>query len=79
MDSLRRPRHEMPEFVANALIQSRLMDAYLTRPPYQQNDYIGWINSAKRPETKQKRLAQMLQELEGGERYMKMAWRPKLR
>ena len=77
MDSLRRPRHEMPEFVASALIESRLMDAYLTRPPYQQNDYIGWINSAKRPETKQKRLAQMLEELEGGERYMKMAWRPK--
>ncbi len=77
MDSLRRPRHEMPEFVANALIQSRLMDAYLTRPPYQQNDYIGWINSAKRDETKQKRLAQMLEELEGGNRYMKMAWRPK--
>ena len=79
MDSLRRPRHEMPEFVANALIESRLMDAYLTRPPYQQNDYIGWINSAKRPETQQKRLAQMLEELESGDRYMKMAWRPKRR
>ena len=77
MDSLRRPRHEMPEFVANALIESRLMDAYLTRPPYQQNDYIGWINSAKRPETQQKRLAQMLEELQGGDRYMKMVWRPK--
>ena len=79
MHSLRRERHEMPEFVANALIGSRLMDAYLTRPPYQQNDYIGWINSAKRPETQQKRLAQMLQELESGDRYMKMAWRPKRR
>ena len=77
MDSLKRPQHEMPEFVARALIESGLMDAYLTRPPYQQNDYIGWINSAKRPETKEKRLAQMLEELQGGERYMKMAWRPK--
>lgn len=79
MDSLRRERHEMPEFVANALINSQLMDAYLTRPPYQQNDYIGWINGAKRPETKQKRLAQMLEELERGDRYMKMVWRPKHR
>ena len=79
MHSLKRQRHEMPEFVANALINSRLMDAYLTRPPYQQNDYIGWINSAKRPETQQKRLAQMLEELESGDRYMKMVWRPKRR
>ena len=55
------------------------MDAYLTRPPYQQNDYIGWINSAKRPETQQKRLAQMLEELKSGDRYMKMVWRPKRR
>ena len=79
MHSLRRERHEMPEFVANALINSRLMDAYLTRPPYQRNDYIGWISRAKRPETQQKRLAQMLEELESGDRYMKMAWRPKRR
>ena len=79
MHSLKRQRHEMPEFVANALINSRLMDAYLTRPPYQQNDYIGWINSAKRPETQQRRLAQMLEELESGDRYMKMVWRPKRR
>ena len=79
MDSLKRERHEMPEFVANALINSRLMDAYLTRPPYQQNDYVGWINNAKRPETKRKRLAQMLEELESGDRYMKMAWRPRCR
>ena len=77
MDSLKRPQHEMPEFVAHALIENGLMDAYLTRPPYQQNDYIGWINGAKRLETKRKRLAQMLEELQGGERYMKMAWRPK--
>ncbi len=79
MDSLKRQRHEMPEFVAHALINSRLMDAYLNRPPYQQNDYIGWINSAKRAETQQKRLTQMLEELKSGDRYMKMAWRPKSR
>ncbi len=79
MDSLKRQRHEMPEFVALALIGSQLMDAYLTRPPYQQNDYIGWINNAKRPETQQKRLAQMLEELESSDRYMKMVWRPKRR
>jgi len=39
---------------------------------YQQNDYIGWINSAKRNETKQKRLDQMLHELRRGGVYTKM-------
>jgi uncharacterized protein YdeI (YjbR/CyaY-like superfamily) len=50
------------------------MDAYRARPDYQQNDYIGWIDRAKREETKQKRLAQMLDELEGGKLYMNMVW-----
>ena len=48
------------------------MDDYRERPAYQQNDYIGWIEKAKREETKMKRLAQMLSELEGGGVYMKM-------
>jgi len=42
---------------------------------YQQNDDLGWINRAKLDETKAKRLQQMLDELEGGDRYMKMLWR----
>ena len=53
----------MPGFVRQALEQHGLMPAYRARPPYQQNDYIGWITRAKRPETKEKRLAQMLDEL----------------
>jgi uncharacterized protein YdeI (YjbR/CyaY-like superfamily) len=50
------------------------MNAYLARPPYQQNDYIGWITRAKLESTKQKRLNQMLDELELGGVYMKMKW-----
>ena len=42
--------------------------------PYQQNDYIGWITRAKRPETRQKRLDQMLAELQTGGVYMRMTW-----
>jgi uncharacterized protein YdeI (YjbR/CyaY-like superfamily) len=52
------------------------MDAYDRRPPYQRNDYLGWILRAKRQETKEKRLAQMLDELQAGTEYMKMDWRP---
>jgi hypothetical protein len=53
------------------------MEAYRDRPAYQQNDYIGWITRAKREETKQRRLAHMLTELEAGDRYMKMEYRPR--
>jgi len=51
------------------------MAAYRARPPYQRNDYLGWIDRAKRPQTKARRLQQMLDELEQGDVYMKMAWR----
>jgi uncharacterized protein YdeI (YjbR/CyaY-like superfamily) len=62
----------MPEFVAEALKQKGLMQDYQARPPYQQNDYLGWIGQAKREETKQKRLSQMLDELKRGGVYMGM-------
>jgi uncharacterized protein YdeI (YjbR/CyaY-like superfamily) len=69
---LKRPRHAVPGFVKQALKKRGLLDAYKKRPAYQQNDYIGWINEAKLPETRQKRLDQMLNELETGGVYMGM-------
>jgi uncharacterized protein YdeI (YjbR/CyaY-like superfamily) len=69
----------MPEDVRAAIDGRGLMGAYWERPPYQQNDYLGWIERASRPETRQKRLGQMLEELAGGELYMNMAWRPRTR
>ena len=67
----------MPDFIKSALIKRRLMMAYQNRPAYQQNDYIGWITRAKRQGTIEKRLAQMLDELEAGDKYMKMTYKPK--
>ena len=72
-----RPRYPMPEFFREALEERDLMGAYLARPPYQRNDYIGWIQRAKQAATRQKRLNQMLDELEHGGVYMKMKWNPK--
>lgn len=69
---LKRPRYPMPNFVRKALNERGLMVAYKERPAYQQNDYVGWINHAKRQETKEKRLRQMLDELETGGIYMNM-------
>ncbi|MET0069181.1 MAG: YdeI/OmpD-associated family protein [Candidatus Thiodiazotropha sp.] len=73
---LKRPRQQMPDFVRRALQGHDLMAEYQARPAYQQNDYIGWINRGKRQETKKKRLRQMLDELEMGGVYMKMAHPP---
>ncbi len=72
---LTRKLNPMPPDVAAALDARGLRGAYNARPPYQRNDYLGWIARAKRPETAERRLAQMLDELERGDVYMKMAWR----
>ena len=70
--NLSRPIHPIPEFVLQALEEHDLMDDFHARPDYQQNDYIGWINRAKREDTKLKRMNQMLDELKRGGVYMKM-------
>ncbi|MGH6635457.1 MAG: YdeI/OmpD-associated family protein [Gammaproteobacteria bacterium] len=75
--TLKRPKNPMPTFVLNALNERGLMNAYCERPPYQQNNYLGWIARAKLEATKLKRLNQMLEELQGGKLYMNMAWHPR--
>ena len=68
----RRLRHKIPVFVRRALVKEKVLEAYLSRPPHQQNDYIGWINRAKKEETKMKRLNQMFDGLKKGIVCMKM-------
>ncbi len=74
---LKRPIYPMPDEVRHALEARGLIAAYEARPDYQRNDYLGWIARAKRDETKQKRLDQMLDELEAGGVYMNMKWQPR--
>ncbi len=62
----------MPEYIRRALEQHNVVCDYEARPAYQQNDYIGWIERAKKQETKEKRLRQMIEELKAGGVYMKM-------
>lgn len=73
----RRPRHPMPDAVRAALEAEGLMAAYQARPPYQRNDYLGWIARGQREATRAKRLRRMLDELAAGDAYMGMAWRPR--
>lgn len=73
-ENLTRDLQPMPDFVRDAIRERRLVDKYEERPAYQRNDYLLWINGAKREETKRKRLGQMLDELETGGVYMRMKW-----
>ena len=61
----------------NALLTHNLLTAFNARPPYQRDDYLGWIGRAKREATKQQRLTQMLDELRRGNVFMKLEIRPK--
>jgi uncharacterized protein YdeI (YjbR/CyaY-like superfamily) len=71
-----RPVQPMPDDVRAELEDRDLLNAYGERPFYQRNDYLAWIGRAKRLETRQKRIEQMLDELERGGVYMKMEHPP---
>jgi uncharacterized protein YdeI (YjbR/CyaY-like superfamily) len=62
----------MPDDILELLESENLLSDYLARPAYQRNDYLGWIARAARPETRLKRVNQMLEELRVGGVYMKM-------
>jgi uncharacterized protein YdeI (YjbR/CyaY-like superfamily) len=72
---LKRQINPMPDFVREAIETRGLTDDFEARPAYQRNDYLGWISRAKRAETRERRLDQMLEELAAGDRYMNMAYR----
>ena len=74
-----RPRHPVPGWLKTALNEADLDGAFAERPAYQRNDYVGWITRAKLEPTRQKRLAQMLEELRAGGVYMGMDHAPSLR
>ncbi len=62
----------MPPDVDAELERRGLRASYADRPFYQRNDYLAWIGRAVRPETRQKRIDQMLEELDIGGAYMGM-------
>lgn len=75
--TLKRPLQPMPGDIAARLDADGLRAAYDARPPYQRNDWLAWIARAKRPQTREKRIAAMLAELEKGHGYMGMEWQPR--
>jgi len=73
---LTREIQPMPADIHEALEARNLTASYEERPPYQRNDYVAWIARGRRPETRQKRLNQMLEELTQGGIYMGMRHTP---
>jgi hypothetical protein len=45
----KRELHSMPDFIREVLAAKKLTAACDIRPPYQRNDYIGWIARANFP------------------------------
>lgn len=53
--------YEMPEEMENALKQNKTAwDNFNNFAPSYRNNYIGWVITAKRPETKSKRIAEVV-------------------
>ena len=71
---LKRPLNRMPAWIRQAIVDARLMEQYRSRPPYQRNDYLGWIIAPKLESTRVRHLEQMLSELQSGDCYMNMPW-----
>ncbi len=69
----------MPDDVRARIDAAGVGDDYDARPWYQRNDYLGWIARAKRPDTRRKRIDQMLDELREGGVYMGMDHPPSRR
>lgn len=72
----KRPTHAMPDDVKSAIKSAGVQSDYDARPPYQRNDYVGWITRAKEDATRHKRIAQMTRELKSGGVYMGMKHAP---
>ena len=67
-----RPVESMPDDVEQELTEAGVLADYRARPFYQRNDYLSWIRRAKRLDTRQKRIRQMIDELDRGGVYMRM-------
>lgn len=64
--SIKRKNQVLPAFIKNELVKQKVYESYTQRPPYQQRDYISWIERAKQAGTKLRRLQIMVTDLKTG-------------
>ena len=60
-------QYDVPAEYERILKQNNLYKEYVNRPYYQKKGWIQWVDSAKHPETRQKRINTMLRELQTGQ------------
>jgi uncharacterized protein YdeI (YjbR/CyaY-like superfamily) len=72
--TLTRKINRLPVTLKRRMEAEGVLELYNQRPPYQRNDYLGWIARAKQEATQEKRTEQMIAELKKGNVYMKMKW-----
>jgi FKBP-type peptidyl-prolyl cis-trans isomerase (trigger factor) len=68
---LKRKSDEMPPHIKVALEERQVRADFDARPAYQRSDYLAWIVRAKEVRIQEKRLQQMLDELEAGGVFMR--------
>src|SRR4051812_43556158 len=64
----------MPGQVKGALAKRNLLDTYIARPQYQKDDYLKWVAAAAGPTEKQKRIDQLVDEIEKGNVFKGEPW-----
>jgi uncharacterized protein YdeI (YjbR/CyaY-like superfamily) len=75
MDSMSNPRlpggvvHELPVDLGDALVASgTALDAWMDITPLARNEFICWVEDAKRQDTRDRRIRRTREELEEGQR-----------
>lgn len=56
----------IPKDLREAISLADLLTQFKDRPYYQRKDYVGWIEDAKLPETRERRIRRVIEELQKG-------------
>jgi uncharacterized protein YdeI (YjbR/CyaY-like superfamily) len=56
---------ELPEDLKTALVKSNVMGAFEKSAPSMQKEYVRWVQEAKAPETRERRIAKTVEKLKG--------------
>ena len=56
---------ELPEDLKTALVKANVMEAFEKSAPSMQKEYVRWVQDAKTPETRERRIAKTVEKLKG--------------
>jgi uncharacterized protein YdeI (YjbR/CyaY-like superfamily) len=56
---------ELPEDLKTALVQGNVMEAFEKSAPSMQKEYVRWVEEAKAPETRERRIVKTVEKLKG--------------